>query len=99
MKTITKFYPHRTALTLSILMAASSLLFVIPMFIVMSFIPATDMNGNPVNAGFPLGFVIAMPFFYLILGYIMTLVGAWLYNLVAKLTGGIKFEVTNLDNV
>ena len=34
-----------------------------------------------------------MPILYLIMGYIMTIVFAAIYNVVAKYTGGITFEV------
>lgn len=56
--------------------------------------PMTDSDGNPVDATMPFGFMLAMPFMYLILGYIMMLVGTSAYNLVARFTGGIQFELT-----
>ena len=37
--------------------------------------------------------VVLLPIFYGALGFVMTLIGAWLYNLVAGLGGGVELEV------
>lgn len=37
-------------------------------------------------------FALAIPIIFLVAGFIFTAIGAWLYNLVAKWTGGIEFE-------
>ncbi|MDH5612900.1 MAG: hypothetical protein OEY66_10645 [Gammaproteobacteria bacterium] len=91
-KSITHFAPHKTALTVSLVFALSSLLFVVPMAILFSFMPSTDPNGNPINTTPFLIMMIAMPIFYFIFGYLFTGLAAWLYNKVAKFTGGIKYE-------
>jgi hypothetical protein len=36
--------------------------------------------------------VLILPFIYLIFGFFFTAIAAWLYNLIAKWTGGIEFE-------
>ena len=97
MKAIIKFSVHKTALTFACVMALSSLIFLIPMSLAFLNAPVTDQNGNPVNAAFPAGLMIAMPFMYLIMGYIMVIIGAFIYNFVAKYTGGIQFELSD-DN-
>lgn len=91
-KSITYIAPHKTALTVSLVFALSSLLFVIPMMLMFSFMPMNDQNGNPVDSTFPVGIMLAMPVFYFIFGYIFTGFAAWLYNKVARFTGGIKYE-------
>ncbi len=93
-KRITYISPHKTAITLSLVLALSSLLFVVPMLVFSSFIPATDHQGNPINTGFPIFMFIAMPVFYLIFGYLFTALSAWIYNHVAKLTGGIIIDMS-----
>lgn len=95
MKSITKFSAHKTALTFSCFMALSSLVFLIPMSLIFLNAPMTDPDGNPVSPAMPVGFMMAMPFFYLILGYIMTAIGAWIYNFVSKFTGGIQLELSD----
>jgi hypothetical protein len=94
-KTIVSFAPHKTALTISILFAVSSFFFLIPMVLAFSFMPSTDADGNPMEFGPPMAFFLAMPVFYLIFGYISTAIGAWLYNRVAKFTGGIQVNVVD----
>ena len=35
---------------------------------------------------------LIIPVAYLVFGYIFTAIAAWLYNIIAKWTGGIEFE-------
>jgi uncharacterized membrane protein YjjB (DUF3815 family) len=97
-KSIISFSPHKTALTVSILFAVTSLIFMIPMALMFAAMPGTDVNGNPVDLAFPLVVVIVMPFFYFVFGYISTVIGALIYNQVAKFTGGIRVEVADSTN-
>ncbi|MBT8114022.1 MAG: DUF3566 domain-containing protein [Arenicella sp.] len=97
MNAITRFSPHKTALTFACVMALSSLILLIPMSLDFLAAPMTDANGNPVDASWPLGLMLAMPFLYLIIGYIMTIIGAWIYNFVARFTGGIQFQLSESD--
>lgn len=46
-------------------------------------------------AGFGIGGAIAMAILYPIFGFISGVIGAWLYNIVAKRIGG--FEYTSTD--
>ena len=90
---ISRFSPHQNAKVFSVLMAVSSLLFVVPMFLAFSFMPpGVDARGNPVEPPSPL-LVLAFPVLYLVMGYIMVAVGCWLYNFMAKYVGGIEYEV------
>ena len=36
--------------------------------------------------------IIVMPIIYAIMGFIMGVIGAWLYNLIAKWVGGVQVE-------
>ena len=56
-----------------------------------SMMPAAAMGDG---AGmFGMGFIIAMPFLYGIIGVIFGALVAWLYNLVATWTGGLELEL------
>ena len=44
------------------------------------------------------GMMLAIPFIQLILGFIFTITGAWVYNLVAKWGGGIEFTTSETEN-
>lgn len=97
MKTqIKRLSPHQNAKVFSILMAISSLFFLIPMFMFMSLsMPPVDAHGNPVN--FPLFTLLIMPIFYLVFGYLFVALGCLIYNFLVKFIGGIEFELEDKD--
>jgi len=87
---ITRFSPHQNAKVFSILMAITSLIFVVPMALIFSFVSPVSQPGAP---NFPPGILFLLfPLIYLIVGYIGTLIFCALYNLVVRFTGGIEFE-------
>jgi hypothetical protein len=50
------------------------------------------------NAGFPgmlfgVGAIVALPIFYGLLGFVMSLIAAGLYNLIAGWVGGIELDI------
>lgn len=96
MKRFTYFAPHKTALTCSIVLAIGSVIFVVPMAVMFTFIPATDHNGHSVDMAFPIGMVLAMPVFYFVFGYLSTAFFAWCYNKISRFTGGITYETEDV---
>lgn len=83
---------HQTSKVFSILMFAVSLVFIIPMMLMMFAIsPGTDAHGNAVKI--PYAILIAMPFIYLIFGYVMTIIMCKIYNVVTGFVGGFEFEI------
>ncbi|MES2048005.1 MAG: hypothetical protein V4447_06375 [Pseudomonadota bacterium] len=89
-KQIKSISPLQTAKVMAVLYFVISLPFVLFMFISMSMIPGPR---------FPMsGMMLLMPVMYLVFGFIFTLVGAWVYNLVAGWIGGIEFTTTEIDN-
>ena len=95
---ITKFGPLQLGKMLGALYAAMSLLFV-PFFILFSMIGAMapQQSGQEMPQGFIVGFGFALifiaPLFYGLMGFITGLIGAFVYNLIAKKIGGIEVEV------
>lgn len=51
-------------------------------------------NGGMMGMIFGVGAIVALPIFYGILGFVTSLIGAVLYNLVAGWVGGIEIETT-----
>jgi hypothetical protein len=47
----------------------------------------------PLMMAFGTGFAIAMPFIYGAIGFVFGVIGAFIYNLMAKWVGGIEVEV------
>ena len=97
MKTqIARLSPHQNGKVFAILMALSSFMFVVPMALVFSLIPAgTDAHGNPVAQ--PSVFMLLLfPVLYLVMGYVMIALGSVIYNFMFKYVGGIEYESTSL---
>jgi hypothetical protein len=91
-KQISRFSPHQNAKVFGILMAVGSLVFVLPFFsIAMLFGPDVDQHGNPVT--FPKFMLILFPILYLVVGYLMTVIGCAIYNFFFRYIGGIEYEV------
>jgi ABC-type transport system involved in multi-copper enzyme maturation permease subunit len=52
----------------------------------------------PENSGMSFGFIIAMPVFYIVFGFIFMAIGALLYNLVAKWVGGVEYMTDEISD-
>ena len=87
---VARFSPHQNGKVFAVLMAVSSLLFVVPFVFIAAF-------ASPQEAGPPLFFVILFPVIYLVLGYVMVAVGCAVYNFMFKFIGGIEFEARDTD--
>lgn len=51
-------------------------------------------NSSPFGAMFGIAAILFMPLIYGCLGFIFALIGAWLYNVLAGMLGGIEIEVS-----
>jgi len=89
-KQITRLSPHQNGKVFGVLMAVSSLIFLLPVVLMMSLsAPHLDQQGNPVE--FPTFMFVLMPLFYLLFGYLSVAIGCILYNFLVKYIGGIEF--------
>jgi hypothetical protein len=64
-------------------------------FMLLSFLFTPDVPaGNRVGfMAFTAGFGLLMPVFYAVMGFVAGVVGAFVYNVVAKWIGGIEIEL------
>lgn len=85
-KQITHVAPLQVAKVFALLYFIAS----IPLVVLMGL----SFSNAPKGMGTPLSFLIAMPFLYLIFGFIFTIIGAWVYNLVAGWVGGVEYTST-----
>ena len=85
---IKRFSPHQNAKVLAVLMAVSSLVLFVPLYIVFALVPPVDGQPRP-----PVFMLLVFPLIYLVMGYIMVAIGCAIYNLVSRYTGGIEYEV------
>ena len=44
------------------------------------------------HGGVSMLFALVIPVLYVVFGFIFTVIAAWLYNIIAKWTGGIEFD-------
>jgi heme A synthase len=88
--------PIKTAKFLAVFHFLISLVFFIPFFAVFSTIsfihPPTLQNGQPMPK-FPFVFLLLMPLFYAIGGFMLGLIGSIAYNELAKRLGGIELKI------
>ena len=82
---IERFSPHQNAKVMAVLMALSSLLFVVPIVLLGSLLAPRGM-------GPPFFMAVFLPVFYLVIGYVTVTVGCVLYNFMYKYIGGIEFQ-------
>ncbi|HOY59290.1 MAG TPA: hypothetical protein PK640_14290 [Verrucomicrobiota bacterium] len=85
-KRLTRVTPLRAGIVSGILYGIAGLI-AVP-FLLMAAIFGRDAGGA-------LAFAILAPVFYAVAGFIGGLIAAALYNLVAKWTGGLEFEVSD----
>lgn len=88
-KQISRITPIQTAKVMALLYFAISLPMIALMSLFYSFMPGPRA---------PIGMMFILPFLYAIFGFIFTVFGAWIYNLIARWVGGIEFTVSEIEN-
>lgn len=88
-KQITHISPLQTAKVFALLYFIITLPFAALM--------ALCFSMSPASSHFPVAMIFIAPFAYAILGFIFTVFGAWVYNLVARWVGGIEFTTAEVD--
>ena len=83
-KSITRIGPVSAAKVMALLYFFISIPFALIMAVVSHFAP-------PGEDRFGIAMVIIMPILYAAFGFIFTLIGAWLYNVIAAMVGGIEY--------
>ncbi|HVZ64337.1 MAG TPA: hypothetical protein VG936_07185 [Lacunisphaera sp.] len=97
---IKKFAPLQLGLMLGVTYALISLV-IIPFMLVFFLIGGLAAKANgasqaPFMFGFGAIFIIFIPVLYGVMGFIGGVIGAFIYNLVAKWIGGVEVEVESL---
>lgn len=92
-RTLKRTAPLTAGKVLTLLYGAMGLLF-LPFFLIMSaFASQMPAPQRTVFAAMGVGFAVFMPVLYAAFGFIGGVIGAALYNLAAKIVGGIEVEV------
>jgi len=93
-KNLTRIAPLRAGIVLGILYGLFSLILV-PVFLVFALLFAK--TGSPAPAFMGMGFGIILPAIYAVFGFLGGVIMAALYNLIAGWTGGLEFEVKDVE--
>jgi len=90
-KRLTHVSPLRCGIVLGILYAIISLVF-LPLFLLVAVFGKGGLGQS--IASWVL--ILLLPVLYGVLGFIFGVIAAAMYNLIAKWTGGLEFEVTDV---
>lgn len=92
---VTRVSPLSCAKIAGVLYAIMGLLFggVFSLLATLGAFAAPDPGAGMLGAAFGIGAVVLMPIFYGCMGFVMTLIGAALYNAIAGMIGGIEVDV------
>jgi len=93
-RTLKRIAPLQAGKILGIVYGAMGLLFM-PFILLLSVIASHLPHGQeaPLPFIFGLGFAIMAPVFYGVMGFLVGVIGAAIYNLVARWVGGLEVEV------
>ena len=98
-KRLTNVNPLKLGITLAIIYGIISLIIAVPIFLIMSLAGAASAargGGQAIPAIFSGVFVIFLPIIYAVAGFIAGIISAFVYNLVAKWTGGVEFTTEDV---
>lgn len=92
-KRLTRIAPWQAAKVFAVLYFIVGLVFAIPAVLIALF--AGPASGGK---GISLGFAIAFPILYAVAALIFIPIACWLYNLSARMVGGLELEVETVDS-
>jgi hypothetical protein len=90
-KRLSRIAPWQAGKLFAVVYFFLSLLFVIPMLLFASMAPKPAGPGSTFS---PAMFIL-FPFLYALAGLIFVPLGCWIYNISAKLVGGLEVSVTD----
>jgi len=95
-RTIQRFDPIQLGKVFALVYGGLALL-IAPFMILFALLGAHSTQGMPQAGGiagiFGIGFAIMFPIIYAIAGFLGGIIGAFIYNIAAKIVGGIQVEV------
>lgn len=87
-KRLSRVSPWQAGKTLALVYFGLGLLIAVPFGLLMSVAPTPPGQEKP-----GLVFIVLMPILYGVAGLIFVPLGCWLYNIAARLTGGVEVSV------
>ncbi len=101
-KRIMRVTPFQAAKVTAVIQFLVSLPFVVVLGAAFMAAHAPHSSGDARHASAPLPHLpvivlVIIPFAYLIVGFIIGALGAWLYNITVRFTGGIEYTTTEIE--
>lgn len=90
-KRVSRIAPWQAGKLFALIYFFLSLLFVIPLALISAVVPIPAGPGHRLGTGF----LIFVPFLYALAGLIFVPLGCWIYNMAAKVVGGLQVSVTD----
>jgi hypothetical protein len=89
-KRLSRLSPWQAGKTLAVVYFGLGLIIAVPFGLLMSIVPTPPGQEKP-----GVVFFVLMPILYGIAGLVFVPLGCWLYNIAARLTGGVEVSVEN----
>jgi hypothetical protein len=90
-KRVSRIAPWQAGKLFALIYFFLSLLFVIPLVLFSAVVPIPAGPRHRLG----IGFLIFVPFLYALAGLIFVPLGCWIYNMAAKVVGGLQVAVTD----
>jgi hypothetical protein len=84
---IARLSPHQNGKVFGVLAAITSLILMVPFFLIFAATMPSGSSGVPPAYAF-----LLIPVGYLVFGYLSVAIGCLIYNLLFRAVGGIEFE-------
>jgi len=88
---VVRFSPHQNGKVMAVMMAVTSLIFVIPFALIGSMLGLG-------RAGPSIWMIVVAPVFYLVFTYVAIVIACALYNVLVPFIGGLEYEPTTPVN-
>jgi len=91
-KRLTRIAPWQAGKLFAVIYFFAGLIFFIPMELLATLVPTTAGAGSHMRPAF----LILFPFVYALAGLVFVPLGCWIYNMAAKLVGGLEVTVADV---
>ncbi len=89
---ISRLSPHQNGKVFGVMMAVTSLVFLVPVALVFALVQPAGKGGPSIL------FLLFAPVMYLVFAYCSVAIGCLIYNFLQKFVGGIEFETSTDTN-
>lgn len=96
MKRIKRFGIFQTAKVIAVIYLLLGVVIFVPLGLMISLAGLEEFSPFPFMSGFALFFI---PIIYAAIGFVVAVIGCWVYNFTSQWTGGIALEIETEEEV